>query len=99
MNIIQLVKSAVQEISPNSEIILFGSRARGDYRPDSDWDFLILTKEEIGKAEKENIRNRLYELELETDEIISLIIHSKIEWEKRSITPIYQTIKEEGKRA
>ena len=25
-------------------IILFGSRARGDFREDSDWDFLIITK-------------------------------------------------------
>ncbi len=25
-------------------IILFGSRARGDYREDSDWDFLLVTK-------------------------------------------------------
>jgi len=26
------------------KIILFGSRARGDYREDSDWDILIVTK-------------------------------------------------------
>ncbi len=28
-------------------IILFGSRARGDYREDSDWDILIVTKEKL----------------------------------------------------
>jgi len=26
-------------------IILFGSRARGDYKEDSDWDVLVITKE------------------------------------------------------
>lgn len=26
-------------------IILFGSRARGDARPDSDWDVMVLTKD------------------------------------------------------
>ena len=24
------------------KVILFGSRARGDYRPDSDWDILVV---------------------------------------------------------
>ena len=31
------------------KIILFGSRARGDYREDSDWDILIVTKKELRK--------------------------------------------------
>ena len=30
-------------------IILFGSRARGDYREDSDWDILIVTKKRLNK--------------------------------------------------
>ena len=29
------------------KIILFGSRARGDYKEDSDWDILIVTKERL----------------------------------------------------
>ncbi len=29
------------------KIILFGSRARGDYREDSDWDILIITKDDL----------------------------------------------------
>ncbi len=31
------------------KIILFGSRARGDYEKESDWDILIVTKEKINK--------------------------------------------------
>lgn len=100
MNIVQSVKQEVIKIAPNSDVILFGSRARGDHRADSDWDFLILLNDEqISKGVKNLIRNALYELELETNEIISSIIHSKAEWEKRSITPIYQVIEKEGKRA
>jgi len=30
-------------------VILFGSRARGDYREDSDWDILIVTEEKLDK--------------------------------------------------
>ncbi|BFI73726.1 nucleotidyltransferase [Nanoarchaeota archaeon] len=29
------------------KIILFGSRARGDYREDSDWDILLVTEEKV----------------------------------------------------
>ena len=27
---------------PVESILLFGSRARGDFQPDSDWDFLVI---------------------------------------------------------
>jgi len=100
MNIIQLVKEEVNKIAPNSDVILFGSRARGDHRNDSDWDFLVIIKRDfLSKEVKNLIQERLYEIELETDEIISSIIHSTVEWEKMAVTPIYQVIKEEGKRA
>jgi len=36
------------------KIILFGSRARGDYREDSDYDILIVTKEKFDKEKVEN---------------------------------------------
>ena len=35
---------------PNETVILFGSRARGDHRPDSDIDLLILTGNKIGHS-------------------------------------------------
>jgi len=100
MDLIKIIKEEINKIWPNNEVILFGSRARGDFREDSDWDFLILLeKEDITKAEKERIRERLYEIELEVDEVISSIIHTKSGWEKLSVTPIYQIIKEQGNRA
>lgn len=80
-----------------SEVILFGSRARGDHKRDSDWDFLILLPmDSVIKEQKAEIQERLYEIELATDEVISAIIHTKLDWEKRAVTPIYQIIKKEG---
>lgn len=100
MNIIASVKKEVNKLSKDNEVILFGSRARGDFKEDSDWDFLIiLKKEKITKSEKQEIREKLYEIELETDTAISTIIHSQVEWTKRAVTPLYQIIEEEGKRA
>lgn len=40
----QIVETIVREVSPET-IILFGSRARGDARPDSDVDLLVVEKE------------------------------------------------------
>ena len=37
---------------PVKQIILFGSRARGDARSDSDWDFLVVTGKRLTWAEK-----------------------------------------------
>ncbi len=47
------VKEVVYNFDPQAKVILFGSRARGDHRKDSDWDFLVLTKKKlIGKNSK-----------------------------------------------
>ncbi len=99
MNIINLVKSKIAEIYPNAEVILFGSRARGDFNKDSDWDFLILVDSPVDLEFKEITLERIYDLELWTGSVISIFIHTKKDWEDRSITPIYQVIKKEGIRA
>jgi uncharacterized protein len=37
------IKGVVLSFDDKAEVILYGSRARGDYREDSDWDVLIRT--------------------------------------------------------
>ncbi|BFI73722.1 nucleotidyltransferase [Nanoarchaeota archaeon] len=65
-----------------NKIILFGSRARGDYREDSDWDILIITEDKLDrKIEKDFYSDVSWELT--TDDIIpAIIIVSKEEFEK-----------------
>ena len=41
-------------------IILFGSRARGDYSNQSDWDFLIVIKESLTPIERKNLWFAIY---------------------------------------
>jgi predicted nucleotidyltransferase len=96
-NILLQIKKSVKEIEPESEIILFGSRARGDEREDSDWDLLILVPYEAGLKEEQQFRHKLFDLELEFGQAISTLVKSKKEWEsKYRITPLCQNILQEG---
>jgi predicted nucleotidyltransferase len=90
------IKAEIQSIEENAQVILFGSRARRDNREDSDWDFLILLDQEVTTSLKDEIRKRLYEIELETGEVISTIIHQKDQWAERAVMPIHQIIEAEG---
>jgi predicted nucleotidyltransferase len=96
--LLRQVKNAVQEIEADAEILLYGSRARGDSIDQSDWDFLILLDGKVNDKRTDRIRHSLYEIEWVTGEVISSIVRNKIEWNSlpyRSM-PIYKVIDREG---
>lgn len=90
------VKKSVRSIDPDARIILFGSRARGDNIGASDWDFLILTSNQIDEKVKRQIRDKLIDTELEAEEVISTIFFSQDMWRNYQITPLYQNISKDG---
>ncbi len=93
-----LLENAIQEIEADAEILLYGSRARGDSIDQSDWDFLILLDGMVDDNRTDRIRHRLYEVEWETGEVISSIIRNKKEWNSRPYRsmPIHKVIEREG---
>ena len=96
-NIAQLIRQKVNDIDREADVILYGSRARGDERKDSDWDILILTMYTADLEVEKRFREHLYDLELETGESFSVFVYSKEEWTTRQrITPFYQNVIEEG---
>jgi predicted nucleotidyltransferase len=97
-HIINLIKNKIHRKNPEAQIILYGSRARGDFNKYSDWDILILLNESIVDKKKEmEYREEIFDIELETGESISTFVFSKKDWEnKYSITPLYDNIKKEG---
>ena len=93
----RLIREYVNSVDSKAEVILYGSRARGDERADSDWDILILTDYPVDLATEEKFRDKLYDLELEIDEPLSVFIYSKNEWKRRQrITPFYKNVNKEG---
>jgi len=96
--IINRVKNSVKLVMPDATVILFGSYARGDNKPNSDIDLLILiNKSEVTREDEKKVKYPLYEIEFDTGTIISPLVLSKNEWESRHrITPFYDNIDKEG---
>jgi predicted nucleotidyltransferase len=92
------IKEQVLKEDENASVILFGSRARGDYRDDSDWDILVLTNKEVDGKLKSRISDEIYDLELEYIQPVSTIIYNRDQWNKLQITPLFENVAKEGKR-
>jgi predicted nucleotidyltransferase len=104
MNIREVIFNKILELSrkkyPDAEFYLYGSRARGDSTPLSDWDLLVLLNaDNIPFALETKIMDEFYEIELETGEILSPLIYPKGEWNvKYRHTPLYENIKNDSIR-
>lgn len=96
-HISQLIRKNINQVDPKAEVILYGSRARGDERMDSDWDILVLTDYPVDLESERIFRDKLYDLELETGEPFSIFVYSRDDWfSKQRITPFYQSVVQEG---
>lgn len=82
-NLIDRIKSIIRDKDPDAVAYLFGSRARRDSRPHSDWDNLILVDNKKSQMNLNiKFRNDLYDVELETGQILSTFIYPKGYWNK-----------------
>lgn len=91
------IRESINMIDANAEVILYGSRARGDEREYSDWDILILTDYPADLAIEGKFRDKLYDLELETGESFSVFAYSKNDWYTRQkSTPFFINVTHEG---
>jgi predicted nucleotidyltransferase len=97
-NILIRCGSAIKSIDPSAEIILYGSRARGDAEPESDYDLLILTDGEVTLEREDIFRMQLFPIELETGAVLTVILTSRKDWSSSlySAMPLYQNIKRDG---
>lgn len=94
------IRTTILERVPDAQIFVFGSRARGSAQKDSDWDILILLpNEKINSKDESLLTDPLYDLELETGEVISPFIYSVSEWNNRyAVTPLYRQIMLEARQ-
>lgn len=92
-----LKEIAIQALPEGGQAILFGSRARGDARADSDWDVLILIRG--GRISAEDFDRFAYpfvDYGWSIGEQVHPLIYTYDEWRQRSISPFYKEVQAEG---
>ncbi len=96
--LLQRCAEAVHEEYPEARIVLFGSQARGEATAQSDVDVLVLLNSAVSSQERSRIHDRLYEIALDHDVVISAIIKSTAQWEQpiSRATPLYQAVQNGG---
>jgi predicted nucleotidyltransferase len=92
-SVINSIKAvAVKTLPSNSTLLLYGSRARGDNRPDSDWDLLILLdKPKLASADYD-IAYAFRELGWDIGEEINPHVYTKKQWEEWTFLPYYKNV-------
>lgn len=96
--ILQKLKKELMQIYGDqiASILLYGSRARGDERPDSDIDILIVLKQEFDYSEMLRLSSDLTaSLSLENDVVISRAFVSQEQFENRQ-TPFLMNVRREA---
>lgn len=93
----EIIKTAKKILPSGVRLILFGSQARGDNRPDSDWDLLLIADDENIYSSVENeITYPFVKLGWDLNVDINPIIYTSKKWEEHSFTPFYKNVTNEG---
>jgi len=88
----------LKEKFPVKEVILFGSKARGDSDEESDIDLMLMTTRPINWQERKEVIHALFDIQMANDVIISILDVTLSDWETGMfrVFPIKQEIIREG---
>lgn len=97
-NTLAKIKEVAQTILPEgSHVLLYGSRARGNFHKDSDWDILvILNKPKVEQNDYDEVVYPLTALGWEMGEMIIPVVYTHDEWQQNSFTPFYKNVEKDS---
>lgn len=98
--LLERCREAIARIDPLAELILYGSRARGEGRQDSDWDLLVLIDGPATLRAEDKFRRQLYPIELETGAVLTVLLVNRADWQSPlyAAMPLCRNISREGLR-
>ena len=89
----QISKLGRKLLPKGSHLLLYGSRARGDNSPESDWDLLVLlNRPQHENADFANISYPIMELGFDLGQYFSVHTYSQQEWQQMSFTPFVKNV-------
>lgn len=88
---------AATGIPKGAQVILFGSRARGDAHEGSDWDVLVLlNKERLGKEDHDLYSYPFWELGWKIDAMIHPAVYTQQDWKTKADPVFRNNVEREG---
>lgn len=98
--LLEKCRDIVAGIEPEAEVFLYGSRARGEGGPDSDYDIFILVNRALTRKLEDEISFALYDLEYESDVVLSVHIYEKSFFQSPlgQVMPLFNNVRTEGVR-
>lgn len=91
------IKEIGRQILPkDSHLWLYGSRARGDFRADSDWDLLVLLdKDKRTNKDFEKYSFPFSDFGFSFGELISPHIYTTKQWKELAFTPFVKNVEQD----
>lgn len=97
--VLSLIGKTVRSADPNAEAILYGSRARGDARTNSDWDVVIIVNTpEVSQTQFKKLSYDIWVMGLDRGIEINPLIYTRQQWDNSRPTLFKYNVMKDGIR-
>jgi predicted nucleotidyltransferase len=95
--LLEKIRELKRQIMPQHRLILFGSQARGDATPNSDWDLLVLLNHPTSSNDDYDYFGYPFlELGWDYGQCFSALVYTEAEWERRRPSPFRKNVEQDG---